>query len=206
MKSPLVHGCYDLPTLQNLTAMGVVELGFDLRGRSPNLIPYHDLTKLLKQHHSSEVILTFQDDKTETILSMLNLLKNDSHKFLLEFRDTLPASFYESLGQRFLWLFNPEGEWEKILSLKNCVGVLLPLRLQEEYQKYPKLWDILDTRDLKIYLHAESLDEAHALSQKSGIHLSFDLSSEVEKSFRTVDQDKLSNLKLWRNLHAHSPQ
>ncbi len=204
MSSPLIHGCYDSKTLETLKDFGVKELSFDLRGRSSNLITFKDLSLLLSNLQTEKLFLTFENDRKETILSFLNLLGSRPFKFVLIFRDNLPASFYQEIGQPFYWMYRPDGDWKSILSLTNCQGVLLPLKFQANYQRSPDLWETIEKNNLTVYLHAENFEQTAFMKLSHEIKLSLDLSPEVEASFRRVDQDKLKQMKLWRTLNENS--
>lgn len=123
--------------------------------------------------------------------------------FLLEFRDQRPANFYNKLNRPFLWMFNPDGDWDNILRLKNIKGVLLPLKFQELYQSLPELWALIEAQELEIYLHADNFDEGNSLSFNHDIQISLDLGQEIENGFRSVDQERLKNMKFWRNLNEY---
>lgn len=204
MNSLLIHGCYDSKTLDTLKDHGIKNFSFDLRGRSQNLVPFRELQGLIKKLSTERIFLTFEDDKKETIYSFLNLLHNEPFVFTLIFRDSRDKSFYQELGIPFYWMFNPDAEWEEILKLEKLKGILLPLKYQLLYHKLPELWDIIDTRNLDVFLHAETFEETMFLKMSEDIKLSIDLSQEVEKSFRTVDQEKLNNMKIWRHFNENS--
>ncbi len=203
MNSLLIHGCYDSKTLDTLKNLGTKEIAFDLRGRSANLVPFKDLQKLLKLTTLERVFLTFENDRKETILSFLNLLKNEATQFNLIFRDHLAAEFYQEIALPFFWMFNPEGDWKGILSLPNVKGVILPLKWQNAYQSLPQFWELIDRKHLEVYLHAENCEEALSLNLQHDIKLSIDLTSEVESSYRSVDQEKLKKMKIWRRLNEN---
>lgn len=205
MKSLLINGCYDFETMKTIKSYGVEEFSFDLRARSPNLIPLKDLLILLRELRQEEkVFLSFENDKNETILSYLNILKKEPFKFFLLFRDKQSSSFYEELNRPFYWMFDPEGEWKEILLLENIEGVLLPLKYQAIYQNLPEMWDIIDQRHLDLYLHAGTFEETSFMSLNQDLKISIDLTSEVETSFRHVDQEKLKKMKIWRRLNENS--
>lgn len=201
MKGLLVHGCYDPATLSTLSDLGVESLGLDLRARSSNLIPFRTLRELLPQISSREIVLIFGDDSRDTIFSFLDLLKDTGKTFLLEFRDKRPAEFYESIGKTFLWYFSPDADWMKILSVKNCGGVILPLKHQELYHHLPHLWTLIEEKNLRLWLHAENFSEAEFFEGKKNIQPSIDLSGDVQRAYRSVDQAQLKNMKLWRKLN-----
>jgi hypothetical protein len=204
MNSLLIHGIYDPETLKFLKDSGIKELSFDLRAKSSNLVPFRDLQTLLKMITSEKVFLTFEDDKKETILSFLNLLQSEPLKFYLIYRDSRPASFYKDVGEPFYWMFTPDSNWKEILTLKNCRGVLLPMKFQNEYIKMPELWALIESGNMDVYLHAESFEETQFLTAVQDIKLSIDLTNEVEKKYRTVDQEKLKKMKIWRKLNENS--
>ena len=203
MNSFLIHGCYDSSTLNTLKNLGTKELAFDLRGRSPNIIPFRDLKILLKSVLTSKVFLTFENDSKETILAFLNLLKDEPFKFQLIFRDCRPAEFYQSIPAPFLWMFNPAGDWKAVLNLPLIKGVLLPVKLQKHFQALPLLWETLEKKNLDVYLHAESFGELATLNLENDTKISLDLTSEIETSFRVVDQDKLKRMPVWRKFNEN---
>lgn len=203
MTNHLVHGCYDRATLITLKELGIKRVAFDLRARSPNLIPFRDLLTLLKEldSNSAEVVLIFQNDKRDTVLSFLDMLKTGPFKIVLEFRDQNDLSYYHSLNAPFLWMFHPDADWKNILILPTLKGVLLPLKWRNEYKIQTELWEIIEHRNLEVYLHSDNLEEASELSDLSGVNLSMDLTSEVEKSYRCVDQERLKKMKIWSMLN-----
>ena len=201
MKSFLIHGLYDLKTLDTLEAFGIKRFAFDLRARSTNLVPFHHLTPILKKLHSESAFLVFENDSETTIHSFLNLLKGQSQKFTLLFRDQQLPRYYRDIGHSFFWMFNPEGDWRTILCLDNIKGVLLPLKWQSFYEENSEMWDILEARNLEVYIHAENFAEAQPFQDQDGIKLSIELTTEVEAGFRNVDQDKLRRMKIWRRLY-----
>lgn len=198
MKSLLIHGCYDSATLDTLKSKGIKEFSFDLRGRSPNLIPFRDLKVLLQKVPGDKIFLTFENDRKETILSFLNLLSDQPFNFTLIFRDAREASFYEELGKPFFWMFSPEGNWQKILEAQNIKGVLLPLKYQLHYQRLPDLWALIERKHLDVYLHADTFEETAFIKDDDEMNLSIDLGQEVEESFRKINQNKLNQMKIWR--------
>jgi hypothetical protein len=204
MNGLLVHGCYDSKTLETLKNLGNKELAFDLRGRSSNLITFKDLTTLLKKLSSERIFLTFENDRKEVIHSFLNLLKSEPFSFTLIFRDQQEASFYYNVGLPFYWMFHPDADWKSILSLPNAKGVLLPIKWQSQYQKLSGLWDLIDARNLDLYLHADSFEQALFLNLGQEVKLSLDLTNEVEHSYRMVNQDKLERMKIWRKWNENS--
>lgn len=204
MNSLLVHGCYDLKTLETLRHLGIRELSFDLRGRSPNLITFRDLKALLSKLSTEKVFLTFGDDKKETILSFLNLLKDEPYSFTLIFREHSSLRLFEELKLPFYWMFHPDGDFKSILSLPNAKGVLLPIKLKKSFENLGELWEMIDRRNLDVYLHAETIEETLFLNFGPEVKLSLDLSKEIEKSYRNVDQEKLKTMKIWRRINESS--
>ncbi len=203
MKHLLVHGVYDRDTLQTLRDKGIRAVAFDLRGRSANLIPYRQLQDLSKHLGTEEVYLTFGGDKRETVLSFLNLLQAELPVAGLIFRDAQAVSFYRDLGHAFYWMLDLEADWRGILSLESARGVLLPIRYQANYQRLPELWRLIEERQLDVYLHAESFEQSLFINVHGDLKLSVDLTGEVEGSYRSVDQDRLKTMKLWRTVHAN---
>lgn len=198
MNSMLIHGCYDHETLKLLKDKGISDFSFDLRGRSTNLIPFGELKKCLTELSAETVYLTFQNDKKETILSYLDLLKNDLGNYSLILRDKESPEYYLNLQQDFFWMFEPEANWKEILHTPNLKGVFLPVKYQLEYGMLPELWEIIEQRNLETFLHAETFEETAFLKLGDEVKLSIDLTSEVEKSFRKVDHEKLNGLRIWR--------
>ena len=201
MKGLLVHGCYDQATLRTLENVGVDAFAFDLRARSQNLVTYKVLRDILPLVRAEEVVLIFEDDSRDTVFSFLDLLKDSGKSIVLQFRDRRPAEFYENLGRPFLWYFSPDADWMKILQLKNCDGVILPLKHQPLYHHLPHLWTLIEEQNLRLWLHAENFREAEFFEGKQNIQASLDLSPEVHSSYRSVDQTQLKNMKLWRKLN-----
>lgn len=203
MNSMLLHGCFDSETLLTLNKLGVKDFAFDLRARSPNLITFKELNNILSQFTHEQIFLTFGEDKKETIHSFLNLLKDRHNIFTLIMRDKKQAAFYSELNHPFYWMFEPDAAWKEILSLTNARGVLLPLKYQGIYHKIPELWSLIENRNLDAYLHAETFEETVFINLSEGIKLSLDLSHEVEKSFRRIDQDKLKCMKIWGRINEN---
>ena len=205
MNSYLIHGIYESQTLATLKELGINEFSFDLRGRSPNLIPFYELQSLLtKLPVVNRIFVTFENDKKETILSFLNMLEKSRVKIFLMFRDQQNPAFYQGLNQSFYWMFNPHCDWKSILSLDLAHGVLLPLKYQEMYRSLPELWKMIEKKNLDVYLHADNFEQGLFVTPSQDMKLSIDLTSEVEKSFRLVDQEKLRQMKLWRKLNENS--
>jgi hypothetical protein len=202
MNSLLVHGVYDAKTLGTLKDKGIKEISFDLRGRSANLIAFSELQNLLKSLSIQEVFLTFGDDKKETIKSFLNLLNGN---FKLIFRDNQIAEFYQGLGSPFYWMYSPTGDWQSILKTPNCLGVFIPLKYEQEYKKLSAMWTLIEEKNLDVYLHADTFEQTVFIKNAGDVKLSIDLSSEMETSYRTVDQNKLSQQKIWSRLNENSP-
>ncbi|WPU63740.1 hypothetical protein [Peredibacter starrii] len=200
----LVHGIYDQKTLETLKSKVPCDFVFDLRGRSPNLVPFHLLQVLLKSIQSEEVYLTFENDRPETILSFINLLKNEPFKFTLVLRDQQSVDFYQRLGLPYIWMFHPEGDWQGILNTDFCRGVLLPVKWQRHYQNNSTLWNLTQYRNLNVFVHADSFEEASQLDLGPHVNLSLDLTQEIETGHRKVDQDKLKKMNIWSKLHEHS--
>ncbi len=191
MKGPMVHGCYDADTLRNLKEIGIRQFGFDLRGRSPNLIPYHQLKEFLKDMTGEKIHLIFGNDKPSTVLSFLNLLSDFKSQISLEFRDVQLSSSYESLNVPYYWYFNPQGNWKEIFQGPNLKGVILPLEHQDIYQSDKYFWETIERRNLDVYIHAVNFKEALKLQKDPNLQVSLDLNREIEIGFRRVDQNRL---------------
>ena len=204
MSGLLIHGVYSSDTLKTLQEKKIQEISFDLRGRSFNLVTFKDLLQLLKMMTTEKVFLTFENDRKETILSFLNLLKDQPFNFNLIFRDNLSGSFYQEMGRPYYWMFSPDSNWKDILEQDNAKGVLLPLQYQIHYAKMAEFWDLVDTNNLEVYLHAESFEQALFVNLDKDTRLSVDLTKEVENGFRQVDQDRIKNMRIWRSLNENS--
>ena len=185
-------------------SLGLKRFAFDLRGRSPNLVPFNELLSFLNKLPNQEVVLIFEDDKETTILSFLDLLKSVNCPILLEFRDNRPLAFYQSLQRPFLWMFRPEADWQSIFESDFLRGIILPLKDKETFQAHPQLWTAIEAKNLEVFLHTEKTDEAGELMSQQGVNVSWELTSEVELGYRRVDQEKLKSLKIWRKLNESS--
>lgn len=197
----LIHGVFDATTLKTLNALHVPRIGFDLRGKSLNLIPFHVLKSLIPSFKSQKNYLTFENDKAETVMSFLSLLGEEKNKFELEFRDTQHVSFYASIKHPFNWFFNPEADWESILTLPHLQAVILPVKLQESYQGLHKLWHIIQAQNLQVILHVESFSDLELYVHEKNLTLSVDLGKEMEIGFRQIDQFRLMKLSIWRTTY-----
>lgn len=199
MKSLLVHGCYDAQTLQTLEELGVRHFGFDLRPRSPNLVTFGELKKALKGRAIERSILIFENEKLPTVAGALDLLRDTGVRFELEFRDSQSAQYYALTNLPFYWVWRVEGDWRNILELPNLRGLILPLQSRESLMDR-EFWDLVDENEIEVFIHPESLERAQGLAADPELSLSVDLSSEVESAYRSVDQNKLRNFKLWTHL------
>ena len=197
----LIHGVFDAPTLKTLHALHVPRIGFDLRGKSLNLIPFHVLKSLIPSFKAQKYSLIFENDKAETVISFLSLLGTEKNKFELEFRDTQHVSFYASIKHPFQWFFNPEGDWENILTLPQLQALVLPVKFNQIYQNLPKLWQMIQDRNLPIILHVESFAELELYVDEKDLTVSVDLGKDMEICFRQVDQFRLMNLSIWRTTY-----
>jgi hypothetical protein len=197
----LIHGVFDATTLKTLQSLHVPQLGFDLRGKSLNLIPFHVLKSLIPSLKNQKSYLTFENDKATTVISFLSLLGEEKNKFELEFRDTQHVSYYASINHPFTWFFNPEGDWENILTLPHLKSLVLPVKFKEIYQNLPKLWHMVQARNLQVILHVESFSDLELYLQEKDLTLSVDLGKEMEIGFRQIDQFRLMNLSIWRTTY-----
>ncbi len=198
----LVHGVYDAQTLKSLISLDIPQIGFDLRGRSLNLIPFHTLKSLLPSLKNQKFFLIFENDKSSTVLSFLDLLGDKKNKFELEFRDQQSGSYYASFNHPFSWFFHPEGDWETILKLPNLKSIILPVKYQQYYQNLSRLWFMIQERNLKVVLHVESFSDLELYVHEKNLSLSIDLGKEMELGFRRIDQNRLLNLNVWRKNYA----
>ena len=194
----VIHGVYDAQTLKTLRQLGVDRLGFDLRGRHTNLIPFHVLKSFIPTLKNEKNYLIFENDKAETLLSFLNLLGDEKDKFEIQFRDVQPFTYYASIDHPFSWFYHPDGDWESILSLPKMKSIVLPVRYKEHYQHLSKLWSLIGARNIQVILHVDSFSEVELYVHEKNLTLSVDLGKEVELGFRQIDQTRLSNLRIWR--------
>jgi hypothetical protein len=202
MKTLVIHGVYESSTLRTLKALGVKEFSFDLRVRSQNFIPLKDLLQLAGEiPQGDRIFLTFENDRPETIISSLDLLKKVPHTFLPLFRDDRTASFYKELNKVFYWMFQPQSDWRNILKLDNLRGVFLPLSYQSFYETNSELWDLVDRKGLEVYLHSDNFEQSLFTSSLKDVKLSIDLTAEIEVQYRSVDQLKLKKMKIWSKLN-----
>lgn len=197
----LIHGVFDAQTLKTVQQLNCQRIGFDLRAKSLNLIPFHVLRTLIPLFTWHKNYLIFENDKDSTVASFLSLLGDDKNKFELEFRDSLPATFYDSFHHPFNWFFNPQGDWQNILQSPHLKAIILPVKYQDLYNNLPKLWDVVSQRDLQVILHADSFKELELYVREKNLTLSVDLGNEMEMSFRQIDHSRLFNLRLWRMNH-----
>lgn len=198
MNTLIVHGPYDVTTLRTLQELGVKDFAFDLRARSPNLITFAVLTEILEGLQSERIFLSFENEKKATVLASLDLLKKWKEKMILIYRDQQEADYYQGIDLPFLWMFHPVADWRSILKLGHIRGIILPLKWQEQYQKLPELWKLIDERHLEVYLHADTFEEALTLTMDQQLNFSVDLGAEVESGHRKVDQSRLKAMKFWR--------
>lgn len=89
----------------------------------------------------------------------------------------------------------------RILSLRNCQGVILPLRYQSIYHSLPHLWTLIEANHHRIWLHAETSEECAFFDGKDDIQGSLDLSADFQSSYRTVDHVLLKTMKFWRKIN-----
>lgn len=194
----LIHGVFDASTLKTLQSLNVARIGFDLRGKSVNLVPFHVLKNLIPSFKMSKAYLTFENDKATTVNSFVNLLGNDKDKFELEFRDIQPFSYYSSFDHPFSWFFHPEGDWSSILTIPHLKSLILPVKFKDIYQNLPKLWQLIEHRKLDVILHVDSFADLELYVHEKNLTLSVDLGKEMEIGFRQIDQFRLINLSIWR--------
>lgn len=201
MKSFLIHGVYDEKTLETIEGLGPHRFAFDLRARSLNLVTFQNLNRLLSRFQGEEIFLIFGNDLPSTIESYLNLLKEHSQKITLIFREEQTVEFYQNLNRSFYWMFDPYGNWKSILSVREVRGVLLPIKYKSFYEAHPELWNLIQARNLEVFLHAENFDEALQYGLQEDVNLSIELGQEVHMKYRSIDQEKLKRSKIWRNVN-----
>lgn len=194
----LIHGVFDAQTLKTVQQLNCQRIGFDLRAKSLNLVPFHVLKTLIPLFTWHKNYLIFENDKDSTVASFLSLLGEDKNKFELEFRDSLPVTFYDSFDHPFSWFFHPEGDWQNILRSPRLKAIILPVKYQGLYKNMPKLWDVVGQRNLQVILHADSFKELELYVREKNLTLSVDLGNEMEMGFRQIDHSRLFNLRLWR--------
>jgi hypothetical protein len=194
----LIHGVYDATTLKSLQSLNVTRIGFDLRGSSLNLVPFHVLKTLIADFRLRHAYLTFENDKIETVNSFLDLLGEEKHRFHLEFRDAQNASYYASIGHPFTWFFDPSADWKKIIALPHLAALVLPLKYKDFFQSLPQLWQSIDDKKIPVILHVSSFADLELYVQEKNLTISVDLGREMETGYRKIDQLRLINLSIWR--------
>lgn len=194
----LIHGIHDAQTLTTIRSKSSARLGFDLRARSPQLVPFSQLLEMIPHLKGDRFHIMFGEDRESTILSFLDLLKNFKQQVVVEFRDSQKAEFYHKIGHDFYWYFNPAGDWKNIVQLPTLKGLILPTEWRAFYQTTSSLWDIIEQRQLDVYLQPSTVEELEDLATDQSTRLSFDLNQEVESGYRKVDQERLRKLKIWR--------
>jgi len=194
----LIRGVFDAQTLETVQQLNVTRIGFDLRGTSLNLIPFHILKDLIPRLKTDRNYISFENDSLDTVSSFLSLLGPDKNKFELEFRDMQSFSYYAHINHPFSWFFHPEGDWEAILTLPLLKTVVLPLKYEFAYRNLSKFWDLVQYRNLQVILHAETFKDLELYVHEKNLILSVDLGRDFETSFRKIDQSRLCNLRIWR--------
>jgi hypothetical protein len=202
MTDVLIHGCYDQVTFQTLLSLGVRNFAFDLRGRSPNLIPFRGLKNLLSTAPLKEVFLVFEDDQIATVESFLNLLKDLPFRFTLIFRGKESSRYLREVNHPFYWMAREGEEWKEIIELPLLKGILVPLKGQELHAD-GHFWERTESRGIDVFLHAQSFEELSRLPFAEGVKVSLDLTQEIETKYRQVDQAKLKDRSLWRKLNEN---
>jgi len=197
----LVQGVYDIQTLKTLQQQNISALAFDLRGKSLNLIAFHVLKNLIPHFKLHQNFLIFENDKLQTVNSFLNLLGEDKNKFELQFRDHLGLDFYSQINHPFSWFFTTKTDWKGILELPMLKTIFLPVDLKHEYENLSELWNLILKRHLKVIVHSSSFFELEKFIFDKNLHLSVDLGHEMENGFRQIDQVRLSNHPIWKNLY-----
>jgi hypothetical protein len=191
MKNLLINGCFELDTLKYLTSLGYDHFAFDLRGTSPSLVTFDDLKKCLQFLSSSRVDLIFADEPLAMIESYLDLLKTFPHEFRVQFRSFKLNSSMKKITTPFVWKFENDSNWSEILMSPMITGIILPIGFRDCYSKLDGFWDIIDRRNLEVFIHADNLDDFSSIILNDDLLLSFDLYPSMEKSYRMVDTHKL---------------
>lgn len=206
MMNLVIHGVYDLKTLNSLRELGVNFFSMDLRGKSPNLVTFKELNFILDQLQSGEkVYLTFENEKAEVVYSFIDLLNNKRPDFEIIFRDHQEITFYRKFKRNFFWMLNPYVDWKSMLLLENLKGILLPLKFQDQYLKMSELWAIAERRKLDVYLFAENFEQSQLIEITNTLKLVIDMTAEVELSYRNVDQLKLKKMIIRGHFNENSP-
>ena len=76
----LIHGVFDALTLKNLQKLNCKRIGFDLRGQSLNLVPFHVLKSLIPLFKDHKNYLIFENDRLYTLESFISLLWDHKQK------------------------------------------------------------------------------------------------------------------------------
>ncbi len=61
---------------------------------------------------------------------------------------------------------------------------------------------MIENRGLEVFLHADNFAEIGRVVSLDEVSLSVDLSREVEKAYRSVDQERLSKMRILKGIHA----
>ena len=191
----IVNGCYQRQDFEHLKASGVVEFGFDLRSRSENLVIFSELQAIQHSITTEISYLIFQNDRPETVRSFLDLFKKSSKQLI--FTDQLNANYYDSFATPFYWTFHPLADWRNIFESTYLRGVIFPMKYREDLQGLPFLWESIDKRQLEVFLSPETRDELDQIMHTSSF-ISLDLNRHWHSSYRHLDLDSLSALKLRR--------
>jgi hypothetical protein len=189
----IVNGCYERQTFEHLRASGIVEFGFDLRGLSENLIVFSELQAIQQSITHEKSYLIFENDRPQTVTSFLDLFKTTSKHLI--FTDQLNANYYDSFRTPFYWTFHPLANWRDIFEATYLRGVIFPMKFKEELQDFPFMWDQVEKRSLEVFLSPETRDELSQIMQTRSF-VSLDLNRSWHSSYRKLDLDSLSAIKL----------
>ncbi len=185
MSSLILNGIYDLNLIKALQAPGVL-WGMDFRAQSLQFLPFHQFQNFVKSISPlDEVVITFADEKIETIHSFINLFENENikAKWSLCFRDSKEVSYYQQINSSFSWFFSEQSDWKEMMGLPKLNRIIIPISVATHLPS--EFWDLADGRGLEVVLHFNSFQELFSFKNiNRDVCISVDLTSEVEHSYR----------------------
>lgn len=191
-----INGVFDSKTLETLKSIGIQNIGLDLRPLSPNLITYSEFQVILPKVKDLRTSLIFENDKLSTINSFLDMAGDQKSDLMLQFRDHRAVDFYREVNHPFEWMFHPETDWREMFKVEHFQSVLLPLEWRDYYQNKPSFWHQIEERKIQVHIYVSSLQEAASIDVIENLSLAIDLGFDFIDSYRKINQDKLSKLKL----------
>lgn len=221
-----LNGHYDLKTIELARSNGIKDFGFDFRPRSFNFLQNYKFVEMLDQiyHHSHRYYLVFESE-TDNVLNRFmedvkkvfaahGALEKFEEQVFLEFTDLRESSFYSSLPMGFYWRVENELALKEVLKSKNLRGLILSFSMLERLQAQGALFQFIGTLSKGISQYESKVEVGVDLPWSADVFpslfefITFDfynlsIDSNVESSYRHIDQGKLSNhLSYYKNLNA----